>query len=1026
MRSSNSYPDACACARCLTLFIAGFFLIQTIYAIDPNRAMSQYVRDHWGAEQGFPPGPLYAITQTRDGYLWIGTGAGLVRFDGWNFRLVHDPSGLVPNAGVVGLTPGEDNSLWILLENQILLRYHNGVFERQNLDKGPFTHVSTITTSTRGLPLISKMEDGVFELQAGGAFRRVATADELPRSPVISLAQTPNGDVWMGTRDAGLFRDAGGKIAPIRNGLPDLKINCVLPDSGRALWIGTDNGIVLWNGIEITRARLPVPIQHFQALVMVRDRDANIWAGTDSRGLLRLNPGGAAQLDVSDSTSQQAITALFEDREGDLWIGHAGGVDRLRDSPFVTYSSAEGIPAGGSNPVFVDSEQRIWFPPTTGGLWWVKGKQHGNVINDGVNHDVVYSIDGDSNYLWAGRQRGGLTRIRLDQGSISSRTFTQSDGLAQDNIYSVYVAHDGTVWAGTLSAGLSMLRDGKFTNFSVADGLASNTVSAIVEGAGGTMWFATPGGVSARTGTHWITYGINNGLPSENINCLFVDSSGVVWAGTASGIAFRRSGSFQVPPEIPPQLKTQILGVTEDKFGALWIATSRDVMRVNRQKLIQGAALERGDLREFGLADGLRGLEGAKRQRSVLTDSSGRVWFSLNHGISVVDPARFVENSAPALVHVQSISADGELIPLDPPIHVPGGHQRITFGYSGLSLAAPDRVLYRYWLEGYDHGWSSTSSARDAAYTNLPPRRYRLRVMATNPDGQWSADEAVVPFEVDPLLWQTWWFRFGCVLTFALCIFSLYQLRLRQLARRINLRYQERLAERTRIAQELHDKLLQGFLSASMQVHLAFDSLPENSKGKATLDRALALMKQVIEEGRNALRGLRSSETVSLDLEPALSRIQSELAALDPNVENVDFRVIVDGQKRPLHPLLRDEVYRILREAVINAFRHARAKNLVVEFQYSGKRLSVRVRDDGRGIDPNVVQAGRNGHGGLSLMRERAERIGAELHVMSSSTAGTEIVLSVPGPVAFSQTSRKPSWLSKYYRRSPPIGRSRV
>ena len=358
-------------------------------------------------------------------------------------------------------------------------------------------------------------------------------------------------------------------------------------------------------------------------------------------------------------------------------------------------------------------------------------------------------------------------------------------------------------------------------------------------------------------------------------------------------------------------------------------------------------------------------------------------------------------------------------------VRIPGGHQRIRFGYSGLILSVPDRVRYRYRLDGFDLAWSEPAAAREAVYTNLPPGRYRFRVMATNADGIWNTDEAAVPIEVDPLFWQAWWFRLSVVMLCMACVLAVYRLRLHQLTTRINLRFQERLAERTRIAQELHDTLLQGFLSASMQVHVAADRLPEDSNVKPTLTRALELMRQVIEEGRNAVRGLRSSQSASLDLERAFSRIQQELATGERTGEGVDFRVIVDGEQKPLHPVLRDEVYRIGREALVNAFRHAQARKIEMELKYSSNRLRVLVRDDGCGIDPNVLQSGRDGHWGLSGMRERADRIGAQLHVMSSSFAGTEIELSIPGSVAFQASSdRKLRWFDKFSRRSATPGQT--
>lgn len=998
--------------RGLLAGIAAFCLINVAYAIDPNRAMSQYVSDHWGTEQGFPKGPLYAIAQTRDGYLWIATGAGLVRFDGWNFHLMQDPSGVLPITPVLGLTPAADGSLWMLLSNQILMRYRDGVFERPKLEEGPYTNISAISQSNTGELLVSKMEDGTFQVH-GGTFQRLATADELPRSPVISLAQTPNGDIWMGTRDAGLFRLSGGKTKPVRNGLPDLKIDCLLRDGDRDLWVGTDNGIVHWNGSLLTAANAPAFPNHFQTLAMARDRDGNIWVGTDSQGLLRINSQGASSLQENEGVTHEAVTAVFEDREGNLWIGGSDGIERLRDSAFVTYSAPEGLATDGSNPVFVDSENRMWFPPVTGGLWWVKGERHGHISIDGLERDVVYSIDGKPGELWVGRQSGGLTRVSDEHGSFTAKTYTQTDGLAQNSVYSVYLARDGSVWAGTLSAGVSLLRNGRFTNYTIANGLASNTVVSILEGRDGSTWFATPNGLSALSNGRWRTYTTSDGLPSENVNCLLEDSTGVLWVGTSGGLAFRGRDGFHIPVSGPAALRAQIFGLEEDRHGSLWMATSSHVLRVNREKLLNGT-LDQGDLREYGLADGLRGLEGVKRHRSVVADSAGRIWFLLNRGISVVDPARLTRTSAPAIVHVQTIAADGESIRPGSAIRIPGGHRRITFSYSGLSFSVPDRVRYRYRLDGYDSAWSDPTAAREAGYTNLPPRHYVFRVMATNPDGVWSTQEGALAFQVDALFWQTWWFRLAVVVLCMAGILAVYRIRLHQITRGIHVRSQERLAERTRIAQELHDTLLQGFLSASMQVHVAADRLPEDSNVKPALTRALELMRQVTDEGRNALRGLRGSQSAALDLEDAFLQIQQELVTGQHVGENVDFRVIVDGERRPLHPLLRDEIYRIGRESLINAFRHSRAKKIEMELKYSSKGLSIVVRDNGCGIDNSVLQTGRDGHWGLSGMRERADRIGARLHVMTSATAGTEVELSVPSQIVFQdQSVGRRKWFGK-------------
>jgi ligand-binding sensor domain-containing protein/signal transduction histidine kinase len=970
-------------------------LTAPLFALDPHRALSQYIHEQWSVEQSFPHGSVYAIAQTVDGYLWIAVESGLLRYDGVSFRPMQDPSGVFPSTAVIGLVSNREDGLWMRLRNAVIIRYRHGKFE------DPFAHppfnVTAMAAGYDGRFLAALRQEGAFTFQ-NGELSPVVRAAGLPRSPVLAMAQTPDGAVWLGTRGAGLYRLLPGQTLGIR-GLPDPKVNCLLADRRGNVWIGMDRGLALWNGSKIVVPPQAAPLADAQILALTEDRDGNLWIGTDSRGLARLNSGGITFLATAKSQNA-AVTAIFEDRESNIWFGSASGLERLRDSAFITYSLSEGLPTDGSNPLFVDSQERLWFPPVTGGLWWSKDGLSGSIHADGIDKDVVYSLSGRDGELWIGRQRGGLTRLRtgpfngpaLDAGAV---TYTTANGLAQNSVYSVYLARDGTVWAGTLSGGVSRIRAGRFTNFTAAGGLASNTVASILEDARGTVWLATPEGLSAFEKNCWRKYTSAEGLPSENVNCLFQDSTGMLWAGSTAGLAYLESGRFHVPGAVPAELREPVLGIAQDAMGFLWIATSNHVLRVSRDKLYHGSLAE-GDLRSFGLADGLRGVEGVKRAQSVLRDHSGRIWFSLNRGISVVDPARLSGPSPPAIPHIQTVSTGGKSFDAVDSFHIPASDRRIDFGYTGLSFAHPESVRFRIMLDNFDTDWSAPSAERYATYTNLGPGAYRFRVIASNPQGVWSTEAAAINFQVDPLFWQTWWFYTAVATALLLFGAGLYNWRLRLVTGRLNLRFEERFAERTRIAQELHDTLLQGFLSASMQLHVVADQIPEESQVKPALGRVLGLMGRVIDEGRNAVRGLRSSGA-SLDLGLALSKIPQEIT---PHAEAA-YTVVVNGEHRPLHPVLRDEVYRIGREAVVNAFRHSGASTIEVEIVYSPRQLRVVVRDNGCGIDPSHLHFGRDGHWGLTGMRERAERIGGKLRLASGAKAGTEVELSIPGNIAF-------------------------
>jgi len=1007
-------------------------------AIDPNRTISQYTSDRWGSERGFPGGAVSSIAQTTDGYLWIGTQKGLIRFDGLNFHLFEQaiPSSL-PIGPVQQLIADGDGNLWILLQSTRILRYRDGKVEpgREEAEFG----ITSVLKRRDGAVLLSSLALGTLTYRAGqyemassparpenSTQATTGTADDLssrlswatgvathrfaePNSAVLSMAETTDGKVWLGTQDKGLFYVSQGKVFDAGKGLPRSKINCLLALENQGLWLGTDRGMVRWNGAEVTSVGIPASLRRTQVLSMIRDHDSNVWVGT-SDGLIRMNDeGGPVEV-----RTDPAVTALFEDREGNLWIGSSRGLERLRDSAFVTYSEAAGLPSGSNGPVYVDPEGRTWFAPLEGGLHWIKGADSGSVAEAGLPRDVVYSISGGEGELWIGRQRGGLTLLRYKHGSLTAKTYTQTDGLAQNSVYSVHQSRDGTVWAGTLTAGVSAFKNGRFTTYTTANGLSSNAVTSMAESPDGSMWFGTPNGLNVLSKGQWHVFTVRDGLASADVNCVLTGSTGVLWIGTAAGIAFLASDRVQIPRETPESLHEPIFGIAEDRSGWLWIATSSHVLRVKRSALL-GDKVTDGDVREYGLADGLHGVEGVKRQQSVVSDTLGRIWFSLNRGLSVADPSRAAGMSAPALVHVDAVSVDGNAIDPQGPVRISSARQKIIFSYTGLSLSNSERVRYRYRLDGFDRDWSEPVSTRTAIYTNLSPGSYRFRLIASNSDGLWNGAEATFPFDVKPMWWQTWWFRVSGVLVCGVAILSFYRSRVHRLARQYNIRIEERLSERTRIAQELHDTLLQGVLSAFMQLHVAVDQIPADSSAQPALNRVLQLMAQVVDEGRNAVRGLRSAAGNAQDLEQALSRIPEELSIQ----QEIGFRVIVEGPALPLKPAIRNDVYSIGREAVVNAFRHSRASNIEVELEYAAAQLRVLIRDNGCGIDPDVLHSGRDGHWGLSGMRERAERIGAKLKLSSSAASGTEVDLRIPSRIAFESrgSNRASKWLTKLYAR---------
>jgi signal transduction histidine kinase len=980
-------------------------------ALDPEWTVTQYLRERWTAERGYSGGPVHAIAQTPDGYLWIAAERGLVRFDGLSFRLLAvDRDAPGAGAGVLGLAVDGRGELWARLQAPALGRLAGGALRIG--PSGPDDRGAVITAMhvrTDGSLLIATLGQGVLVVN-GTSFSTLVPPTAMPNSFVLSMAEA-DGALWLGTRDAGLLRVEPSGITRVTDGLPDMKVNSLVAVNGAELLVGTDRGLARWTRAGVVRDAELSRVGDAPVLSMVRDAEGSLWLAAGVRGLVRVARGQIERLEIVDEPT--SITSLFEDRERNIWVGTDRGLERLRDGVFLSYSTREGLPRGAAGAVHVDGNGTTLVAHSAGGLFEIRDGLARRVPLPALDGDVIYSIAGGAGELWLGRQHGGLTRVRRGPGRLAIDTLTTRDGLPQNSVYAVCRARDGSVWAGTLSGGAAHLGSGHRRIYTTTDGLTSNTINAIVEGTDGVVWFATPTGVSALTPGGWRRYTRADGLPANDASTLFEDSARRLWIGTSAGLAYVEQGQLQVPAAVPAALGRAVVGLAEDRLGWLWIATTERVLRVRLEKLA-GSVVSEAEVTEYGVEDGLTALEGVRRFRSLVADPRGRVWMATIRGLAAADPVHAAAAGVAPAVHVTSLVVDGG--PVAVGSRIPPRSRRVAFGFAGLSLARPDAVRYRYRLDGFDVEWSDIVSTREAIYTNLPPGPYRFRVQASSSDGTWSGAEASMPFLVEPALWQTRWFQGALVSALIAAAWGFYRLRLRQLSRQMSARFEARLAERTRIARDLHDTLLQGLISASMRLHVAADTVPEGSPARASLAGVHALMRQVIDQGRQAVQGLRVEPAGALALDEAFARLPAEIAPASP----VEFDVQVVGTRRPLNPLVYDGVYRIGREAVVNAYRHAGARRIEVGLEYGVNEFHLRVRDDGRGMDEPVRRAGRDGHWGLAGMRERADDIGARLTLWSRPPVGTGVELVIPHVVAYRSTrheTRGPGWFRRFKTR---------
>jgi signal transduction histidine kinase/ligand-binding sensor domain-containing protein len=987
------------------LRIACLFLISLVVshsgsalASDEGQPAAQYLRQRWGAQEGLSGSPN-TIAQTPDGYLWVGTDNGLLRFDGQRWLAMKpDEKSLGPIGHVIALTLDGEGALWIWMEGTRILKYKSGHFLPAVTSPLDERAVTALVRGSRGSILLSRAGQHIGRFSPNGV-------EELGKSPgpvVFALAETPDGKVWVGTRDIGLYYLDAQKAIPLNATLPDNKINCLLAGKQGRLWIGTDKGLSMWDGTKLVTEPMPPPLREAQIRALVEDREGNLWVGTE-QGLIRFDGRNASVMPGEAS----AVTSLFTDREGNIWFSDAHGVERLRHSIFIDLSKTEGFPHGATGPIFPDASGRIWFAMKNGGLYYLQNGQITQITQAGLASDIVYSISVQKDDIWLGRQRGGLTHLHLESGAIQEETFHPGGPFHKDVVYSVHVNRDGSVWAGTLAGDAIHVVNGKLTRLTTPDDPDSGAINAIEEGADGTMWFATSSRLRSFSANRWHSYFERDGLPSAEVICLLQDGSRGLWIGTNYGLAHLANGKIAELSRKDPLLDGAILGMAKDRSGLLWASKPDKVFRIDPNSLLDSSATAiKG--RSYGTSDGMLSRGGVRRNQSVVADAQGRIWLSTTSGLSVVDSTIASTRPEPTIAHIQSVRIDGTAHSLvsDKDLNVSAGHKRIEFSFVGLNFSAPETVRYRYRLDRFDPGWSEPNGQRSAVYTNLSPGSYTFHVAATNQEGGWSDREASIPLTVEPLLWQRPSFLVACGLAVLLLALLLYQLRINQMIKRANLIFEERLAERTRIAQELHDTLLQGFFGASMQLSVVAEKVPVGSAARLQLNRIIEVMGIVLDDGRNAVQGLRTERVNAMWLEDAIRTVfrDMDMGQEDSTRQSIE----VSGIPRELRPGIQDEICRIVQEAVGNAYKHAQASRITVTIAYSSANLKVQVRDDGRGIDPLFLTEGRYGHWGLLGMRERAARLGAKLQIESKINEGTSITLSVPGQIAFRRYSDNP------------------
>ncbi len=978
-------------------------------------------------------GAVFDIKQSSEGYLWLTTSKGVLRFDGVQFQTVEQVTrGSAQESEIDSVFLSSTGGLWLTTEGGGLLFWKDGRLS---------TYPDRRCTPTRKQGKLVEDQDGSLWVQAtAGLFRlrgsvceQIGAEQGYPGGFPAGILLDSEGTLWI-KRQTGplLFLPHGqskfqvseyGEGTSSSYGERTSTSYAYLheaPDG--TIWLSDDQGLRRVTSKPGAPAFEP-PRKGYRASSQFGDftfaPDGSLWA-VSAKGVQRFDHVEQWQTPLAvesapgesftpeQGLSSDAVWRVLIDREG-VWVATNSGLDRLRRAALIAVGLPHaperefGVAAGDRGSVWTgNSGMPLTHVTTDGAITTIPGTRQTLSLRRDHN-GTIWSAGAGDFYLWHSTSQG-FSPLHYPEEKLNSVVF-------------VAVDRNNDPWITTTGGRAYHLYGGVWSDQTEALGKKSGITGTMTDDAAGNVWFAFSNKVVEWDGSAYHRFSFPDGKRGVSENTMSVRGDHV-WLAGAGGVQLFTQGNFYLMRWKDQSLPGRLSGIVETETGDLWVNGFSGVAHVSAADLNKwlkdpSYAVSAERLDEL---DGLPGLSGENLpEPSVVEAPDGRLWFATTKGIAWLDPAALEKNRnrVPPPVFISSVVSNGQSYAPSNDLTLPARTENVEIDYTALSLAIPERVLFRYKLDGVDKDWQSVGTRREAFYTKLRPGHYKFHVTACNNDGVWNEEGATLDLSVSPAWFQTSWFYLLCAGAGTLLVSAMYQIRVRQVAARLDARFEERLAERARIAQELHDTLLQGFLSASMQVHIARDRLADDSQVKPVLTRVLELMGQVIEEGRNAVRGLRLSPSASLDLEQAFAGFQRDA---DPKHagKGADLRVIAEGKRRPLRPVLRDEVYSIGREALTNAFRHARAHHVEVELKYGVTRFQLLVRDDGCGIEPDVLRTGREGHWGLSGMRERADRIGARFRIFSNVSAGTEVELTVPARVAFQdQPNGKPGWLRR-------------
>ena len=947
-----------------------------VWAAAPQTGLSGYSSRVWRTQDGLPEATIQAMAQTPDGYLWIGTTGGLVRFDGVRFTVFNrENTALLRENSVSALLAARDGALWVGTQGGGVLRY------------------------------------------SGGAFRAYGAGQGLENEFVSAIYQDRVGTLWVGA-EWGLYRLEKERFlrADMRNGIPGMWVHAAAEDADGRLWLAGAGLVavspagtkVYYNGRRADFFRAIAP-----------DPDGTVWAGSIT-GLERLDRGGTAF--TKAAPRDRVVRALLRDSNGNLWIGTTAGLILQRDGTQTLFTAPEALPDNQVLAALEDSEHNLWFGTGNGLLCWRPGAPA--VIDRNENIRTVYR-DPDGT-LWVTAASGRVFQVaggRLVQAQLPAEVRTLP-------VRTVFRDRSGGLWLGTGGLGVVHVEHGRATRHASHNGGPTNGfVTAFCEDGEGAMWIGTEGGLARFRGGRIdkyhpfrADYGPGfRGLPYATVRALVAARDGDLWIGTDGGLARFRDGKFAFDPVIDRMRGEKVWAIHEDPASCLWLGTrGNGLFRVCQGKLVRfttanglasnyiyqvlgngagglwlaspgGIFSATGSRPETVRLDGMfRGMDGqipGGIQPSGAVAGDGGLWMATSTGVVHVAPGLLAPRAVPPAL-IEQVVADGRRVTPGPGLRLGPGDGELEIGYTAVRLATPEGLRFRYRLEGFDEGWVEAVNNRVAHYTNLRPGRYVFRVHAYDSSAPGKSSEAALPVVWLPYVYQTWWFR---TLLAAAAVAAGWQVYL-ALARRQRLRA-ALMEERNRLAREMHDTLVQGCVGACSMLDAA--GALEGSAPERARELVRAAREQVhltIDEARRAIWNLRSRSAAGFG-----ARL-TELSHGIGRDGGVAIRVDVRGTPEKLEPGTEDNLLLVAREALQNAVRHAAPTRIGLEVRYSREAVEMRIADNGTGFDAAAAGFRQSHHYGLVGMRERVETLGGCFELTSKQGRGTVVRLRVPLP----------------------------